>query len=376
MKHDWVIEGGGIHGVHLALRLLGEGGVSRDRLRIIDPASRLLARWRERTATTGMTHLRSTSVHHHGLDALDLREFAANYRGSSEPLFAGPYDSPSLALFNAHCDELLRAYGLEDLHLQDLALKVRTTPAAVHLRTKGGLALQAENIALALGGSEEPNWPAGVPREDSRIRHVFTSPQTAAPSPRGSSVAVVGGGITAAQIALRERSRGHRVALLSRHPLREHMFDVDAGWMGPKFMRGFHLTRDPGVRRELIQHARRRGSLPPSDAEALRKTIARGEIEWIDAELKSVTPQSKALRLHLTRGREREVDRLLLATGFSPRRPGGTMVDELIHSASLPVARCKFPAVDRYLRWHPRVFVAGALAELELGPTAMNIAGA
>ncbi|MCH2107642.1 MAG: hypothetical protein MK291_13495, partial [Planctomycetes bacterium] len=27
-------------------------------------------------------------------------------------------------------------------------------------------------------------------------------------------------------------------------------------------------------------------------------------------------------------------------------------------------------------RWHPRVFVSGALAELELGPTARNIAGA
>ena len=31
---DWLIIGGGIHGVHIAARLLGESGVAPDRLRI------------------------------------------------------------------------------------------------------------------------------------------------------------------------------------------------------------------------------------------------------------------------------------------------------------------------------------------------------
>ena len=35
---DWLIVGGGIHGVHLAVKLLAEGGVSASRLRIVDPA--------------------------------------------------------------------------------------------------------------------------------------------------------------------------------------------------------------------------------------------------------------------------------------------------------------------------------------------------
>ena len=63
MQHDWVIIGGGIHGVHIAARLLGEAGVERRRLAIVDPGVRLLDRWRTCTATTGMTHLRSPSVH-------------------------------------------------------------------------------------------------------------------------------------------------------------------------------------------------------------------------------------------------------------------------------------------------------------------------
>ena len=71
-----------------------------------------------------------------------------------------------------------------------------------------------------------------------------------------------------------------------------------------------------------------------------------------------------------------KTDRVLLATGFASRRPGGSMVDGLIDSASLPCASCGYPIVDSALRWHPRVYVSGPLAELELGPAARNIAGA
>ena len=63
MKADWVIIGGGIHGVHLAARLIGDADIAPEQLRIIDPGERLLERWRAFTETTGMTHLRSPSVH-------------------------------------------------------------------------------------------------------------------------------------------------------------------------------------------------------------------------------------------------------------------------------------------------------------------------
>ena len=37
MALDWLIIGGGIHGVHIAVRLFGESGVAPERLRIVDP---------------------------------------------------------------------------------------------------------------------------------------------------------------------------------------------------------------------------------------------------------------------------------------------------------------------------------------------------
>ena len=70
------------------------------------------------------------------------------------------------------------------------------------------------------------------------------------------------------------------------------------------------------------------------------------------------------------------MDRVLLATGFESARPGGPMIDHLVRSESLPCAGCGYPIVDACLRWHPRIFVTGPLAELELGPVSRNIAGA
>ena len=41
----------------------------------------------------------------------------------------------------------------------------------------------------------------------------------------------------------------------------------------------------------------------------------------------------------------------------------------------LELCSCGYPAPDKYLKWGD-VYVAGALVELELGPSARNIAGA
>ncbi len=75
-------------------------------------------------------------------------------------------------------------------------------------------------------------------------------------------------------------------------------------------------------------------------------------------------------------GRTIRADRVLLATGFPSRRPGGAWLDEAVDALRLPCAACGYPIVDRGLRWHPRLLVTGALAELELGPVARNLSGA
>ena len=57
MNREWLIVGGGIHGVHIAACLIGEAGVDRSKIRIIDPGEKLLERGRSCTEVDGMTHV-------------------------------------------------------------------------------------------------------------------------------------------------------------------------------------------------------------------------------------------------------------------------------------------------------------------------------
>ncbi|MEM7227578.1 MAG: FAD/NAD(P)-binding protein [Planctomycetota bacterium] len=372
---EWLIIGGGIHGVHIAARLLGDAKVSRDRLRIVDPEPRLLGRWRACTSTIGMTFLRSPSVHHLDLDAWSLRDFAGKGKNRRPGSFTLPYDRPSLELFDAHCDKVIDTFGLAELHVRDRAAACSVDCDRVGVELASGNSVAAVNIVLALGSSEQPKWPGWAPRSDPRVQHIFdpafdgwpTSPET---------VVVVGGGISAGHTALRLIAEGHQVHVVSRHALREHQFDTDPGWLGPKYVESFRREQDVDRRRAVITKARYVGSVPPDVSRAIRRARGRGLLTWHEADVTSLGVYDDSIDVSLSTSDTVSADRVLLATGFAGRRPGGSLVDNLVESASLPCARCGYPIVDADLRWHPRVYVSGALAELELGPSARNIAGA
>ncbi len=342
----------------------------------MDPGDALLTRWRTNTAATGMAYLRSPAVHHLDTPPDALNRFARGRRKRRRPrLFAPPYRRPGLALFNAHCDRVVEAHGLADLHLQDRAVRCAVDGRGTGVQCSSGREVQARNVVLAIGASEQPAWPDWAPRNDPRVRHLFEPGFDGWATPNGT-IAVVGGGISASQVALRLAREGHRVRLVSRHPLRQHQFDSDPGWLGPKFMSSFSQERDYDRRRALITDARHRGSVPPDVKRALSRAIARGQIGWHEGRIERLEQRPHSLELELADDVVLEAQQVLLATGFEPRRPGGTMVDELIESASLPCAGCGYPIPDTTLRWHPHVYVSGPLAELELGPASRNIAGA
>lgn len=375
MSLEWLIIGGGIHGVHIAARLIGEAEVEPERLRIVDPGERLLTRWRACTSATGMTHLRSPSVHNLDLDPRSLQGFAGPRRRRKAGLFKPPYDRPSLALFDAHCDRVVQTFGLDDLHVRARATRCEVNCGGVGVQLSSGEELVADNLVLALGASEQPEWPSWAPRGDARVQHVF-DPEAEAWPASPQTVAVVGGGISAGQVAIRLVKEGHRVHLVSRHALRQHQFDSDPGWLGPKYMKGFSRERDLERRRNLITEARHRGSVPPDVERGLRRALAGEGLQWHEGVVEALDLRADGVELQLNTGAALNADRVLLATGFSARRPGGALVDALIESAALPCAGCGYPVVDAGLRWHPRIHVCGPLAELELGPAARNISGA
>ena len=379
---EWVIVGGGIHGVHLATRLLAETAVTAEQIRIVDPADRLLDSWRRCSSNTGMRHLRSPAVHHVDVSPWSLLAYAgANRRGKGVPkgLFVAPYERPALSLFNEHCDEVIAKYGLQSLHVCDRAERIELTDSGgARVALQSGATLQTQRIILATGSGQRPFWPdwARELRDAGRpIEHVFTPGFELDPADWPERVAVFGGGISAVQVAIRLAEAGCQAHLVSRHKLRKHQFDSDPGWVGPKYMKRFEKITDPNKRRTVIQEARHRGSVPPDVAGRLRRTVNRGALEAHWGRAYKVEVADDGIEI-VYPDRRVSVDGALLATGFEAGRPGGRLVDELVECHALPCAACGFPVVDRSLRWHPSVFVTGPLAELELGPSARNITGA
>lgn len=373
----WIIVGGGIHGCHLAVRLLSELRLPREQLTIIDPRPNLLAAWKSRTAATGMEFLRSPAVHHIDQDASALRRFSRRFRRSGAQLFTPPYERPSLELFNAHSDAVIERYRLEDLHLKAMVRCMDLTARGVEVVTECGKRMTADRAILALGAPADLAWPDGLPRDDERIGHVFDGGRAWPEVGQELEVAVLGGGLTAAQVAMRLVKEGHRARIVARHALREHQFDSDPGWLGPKYMNGFDRIEDVRERRRVIDEARHRGSVTEEVRLVLDHAVSRGAASWHRDAVREVTERGDGrLGLELAEGSPVVVDRVLLATGFAQVRPGGALVDGLVERHALPVAPCGAPVLDAGLHWHPRLQVTGGLAELVIGPVARNIAGA
>jgi len=370
---DWLIVGGGIHGVHVAARLVGQVGVPRSRLAIVDPGEGLLATWRRRAARTGMRHLRSPAVHHVGLSPYSLRQFPSRNPWLGNEPFAAPYDRPSVELFDAHSDWVLDNYGLDTCHVRDRVSAIELAGGPATVRTDGGLSLRARHLVLAMG-PPPPSRPSWAPPAEPRVQHIFADDLHWPDQPE--RVVVIGGGITGAQVSQRLAAEGHDVTLVSRHGFRVKQFDSEPGWLGPRFMRAFDKLTCHNQRRNEIAQARHRGSMPHDVHRALKAALETGAVALRQADVASFGSSPDLLALALDDGGLIEADRVILATGFEARRPGGAVIDDLVQRAGLPCADCGFPIVDRSLRWHPRVFVTGPLAELELGPTSRNIAGA
>lgn len=386
---DLLIVGGGVHGTYLSSIAL-DSGVPADRLRVLDPHAAPLARFWEMTAATGMRFLRSPAVHHLGRAPHALRSFARTAAGRRHRAFLAPYDRPGLALFRAHVETLVREQRLDSLRVPQRAVALRRRSQHWEVDTPVGT-IGARRVILALGLSEQLNQPDWASRSEcgDRVRHLFApgcEPVNLAADWRTSAnqdcpssdhpIVVVGGGISAAQVSCLLADAGHPVVLVRRHAERIHRFDSDPIWLGPAGMAGFRRTSDPIVRRSMIAGARRRGSMPPDVRARLLWHQRSGRIVLLESSIERAAPHLNGVRLELTMHGPLEAAGVLLATGLDGRRPGGQMIDQVIATEGLPCAPCGYPVVSQHLEWSSGLHVTGPLAEMELGPTARNIAGA
>ena len=67
--------------------------------------------------------------------------------------------------------------------------------------------------------------------------------------------------------------------MISRHAPREHMFDSDPGWLGPRHMLRFRNEKDFDQRRSILNDARYSGSMPTEVLRALRRAAVGDRFE-------------------------------------------------------------------------------------------------
>ncbi|ROO33039.1 FAD-dependent oxidoreductase [Salinisphaera orenii] len=355
---DWLIVGGGPQGRHVGACLRRAAPAAA--IAVLDDRPALAA-WRRRADACGMRFLRSSGAHHLGRRADALRRFAADH-GFDDSHHLGYYRRPSRALFEAHAEQATA--GLDHIATRAQAIE----PAAGHWRIAAAdePPLRARRVVLALG----PNAP-DRPAWGGAAEHVFDAGFRADTGPAGARVAVVGGGITGAQLALSLAATGRDVCWVTRSAPRAADFDSDPCYAGAKCLAPF--ARLPiADRSAALAAARLPGTLPPDVMARITAALAAGEIAWRRGE---VTAQDDA-GLRLADGRRIDADRVILATGFEPRPRANSLPGATIARLGLSSDATGHLHLDDTLEAAPGLHVVGRPASLQLGPMAGNIRGA
>jgi thioredoxin reductase len=372
-----LIIGGGIHGVHLAHCLLQQTPLTHDDIRILDPHEELLHEWRRCTRNCGMRYLRSPSVHHIDTDPFSLDKYADLPENRRDSNFIPPKDRPSVELFHKHCRMVIDTHRLQSMQIQGTALESMNHINHVSVVTEDEV-IDARMILLAMGMNNQPFWPhwAILLREQGEpVHHVFDPDFSLNAIQNRGPIAVVGSGISGAQLALHLAEKGlDDILLVSRKAIQVSDFDFAPGWLGPKYLDQF-LRQSNDQRRQQIMAARAKGSVTQDTKALIDNAIAEKQISCVVDDITDGKCQAGMLLLSGRHG-QYACRQVILATGFREERPGNGFIEQTIKEFHLKTASCGFPVIGPSLHWHERILVSGPLSELQIGPSARNIAGA
>jgi len=377
---DCAIVGGGIHGTYLSQRLLEDTTLDHDNIAIIDPNDRLLDSFRRKARACGMDSLRSTFVNHLGTDPFALQGFAEGHDREDElrPTVDYP-DRPGLALLLDHADHVIESKGLSALHRQ-------TAVTAIHERTNGELRLTTDDgvidtqtcvLAIGHGGRFQlPEWAEGV----NRITHVWGEFD---PNVDTDRTVIVGGGITAAQLACK-LTKTEQVTMVTRHPLQWELSEADPPWLNWRHIERELHCHPPGsaARLAVVEEARYDATIPPYLYDPIKCRLDDGRLRILEGEVTAAMSVGNGIKLAFDDGLRLSADRVVCATGFKPVGDH-PFVDHLADRLDLVRGARGFPVLgDETLAWRTvdgrslPLYVSGALAIGTVGPYGPNLAGA
>ncbi len=363
--------GAGPHGLAAILHLKRADPALAAETVVIDPSGRWMSAWDSQFARLGIDVLRSPSVHHPAPEVDALSCFVAQHGLARSGL---PYDQPMAAAFRAFTQHLVETAELaEPLAARPNRVTAEVDGGGVRIETDGS-PMVADRLVVAANPHRRsiPPWvwrlcgPAVA-----ELAHAGDVDLGSRPDLTGQRITVVGGGLTAAHLAVGAADRGASVDLVARRPLQVRSFDTDPGWLGPKYLRGFQDCPDPRRRFELARAARGGGTIP----EWMRDQMDHGRVVIHEgAEILGAAPTPDGYCLGLATGESISAHRVWLATGTTPDLGALRCLEPLLPDVA---AIGGLPVTDDDLRVgvHP-VYVMGRLATHTLGPAAGNLWGA
>ncbi|WP_414048056.1 NAD(P)-binding domain-containing protein [Macrococcus equi] len=358
-----IIIGGGLQGITIALKLLDEQKITRDALTIIDPYP-LASRWENITHKIGMEYLRSPLVHHVHPNPMHLKQYAKTEDYAQG--FSGYYQKPQLEMFNHHVHDQIRDYKLDKCYVQDKALSIIKMDNVFSVNCEKQN-YHCEQIILATGMNHLhaiPEFMKDVPKNS--FKHIFEDDSEI----DTSADVIIGGGITAFHLA-KKLSQNKKINLIMRHDIRCHELDADPGWLGPKNMNDYEKIDDYNTRREIIKNARHRGSVPLHLKQSILNLVRQNKVNIIIQNINTIDAHT----ITFENGESINYQKIILATGCAANLNNDPLINNIISQFNAPIAQCGFPIVSKSLEWVKGIFVAGPLAELELGPISRNIIG-
>ena len=380
-QYSCTIIGGGIHGTYLAQRLIEDATLERGDVCIVDPHERLLSSFRKKSAACGMDELRSTFVHHIGTEPFGLESFAEANDREDELVPTVDYPPrPSLELFLDYADYVIDRKNLESIHRQALVENIyeRSGETGFRLETTTG-PIETDHCVLAIGNGGRQRWPDWAVGMDG-VDHVWDGFD---PSESVNRTLVVGGGITAAQLAI-ELSETQSVGLLTRHPLTWEVSEAEPPWINWSHVEANLHSHPPGSseRFDTAVDARNTATIPPYLYGEIENRTEEGALTLAQGTVESATVEDGTVQLTLDHGLGLLGDRVVLATGFEPvfDHP---FVERIADELELARGYRRMPILDdNSLAWQREggkavpLYVTGALALGTVGPYAPNIPGA
>ena len=231
-------------------------------------------------------------------------------------------------------------------------------------------------MVLALGSGEDgrwPDWARCLARRGVSIGHVL---ETENRFWRSGTVAVVGSGLSAVQVALAAAGEGLAVTVLVERPPKIAEYDFDPRWFQDDAPSVFRSTRLRKHRLAWLARSRNPGSVPAATAQCLAGYLGEGigRIRVLSEPIRRVAARGSGVRFFLATDTI-DADHVVLATGFDPQLPGRDWLVRAARAFGLPLAPSGHPVLDGWLQWAPGLHATGALAELEIGPAARGLAG-